>query len=97
MSARVSPRPSPRPSPKLWRSMSYGSRRNSWKLKKAKDGDKARLMRQTSNAEDDEEFFYDYDEDEDDEVFQPSSNPTLRAACIHTLKRYIYLSFNLSL
>ena len=45
-------------------------------------------MRQASNTDgDDDDDDYDYDEDEDDEVFQPSSNPTLRATCIHTIKR----------
>ena len=49
-------------------------------------------MRQASNTDgDDDDEDYDYDEDEDDEVFQPSSNPTLRAACIHTIKRLLFL------
>ncbi|KAL4240739.1 Voltage-dependent T-type calcium channel subunit alpha-1G [Mactra antiquata] len=80
MSARVSPRPSPRPSPRLWRSFSYGSRRNSWKLKRPKEGDKAKLMNGESNNEtgEDDVDFGDYDEDEDDEVFKPTSQPILK-------------------
>ena len=47
-------------------------------------------MRTTSNTDgEDDDDYYDYDEDEDDEVFQPSSNPTLKTACIHSIKRYI--------
>ncbi|XP_053393144.1 voltage-dependent T-type calcium channel subunit alpha-1G-like isoform X2 [Mercenaria mercenaria] len=80
MSARVSPRPSPRPSPRLWRSLSYGSRRNSWKMKRTREGDKAKLMKTGSNNDncDDDEYFCDYDEDEDDEVFKPASQPILK-------------------
>ncbi|WAQ95507.1 CAC1H-like protein [Mya arenaria] len=79
--SRVSPRPSPRPSPRLWRSHSYGSRRNSWKLKRTKDGDKAKLVEPGTKQEDndDDVDFGDYDEEEDDEVFKPTtSQPILK-------------------
>ncbi|KAH3871517.1 hypothetical protein DPMN_034720 [Dreissena polymorpha] len=81
-SPRASPRLSPRPSPRLWRSQSYGSRRNSWKLKRErKDGDKEKLVEngQKNDDCDDGEGMCDYDDDDDDEVFKPAtSHPILK-------------------
>lgn len=90
LSARVSPRPSPRPSPRLRRSHSYCSRRSSWKSKKGKDEERAKLVKQNSNNEerDDESDFCDFDEDGDDEVFKPAlSHPILKTP-ENAAKRY---------
>lgn len=97
MSAKVSPKPSPRPSPRLWRSHSYGSRRNSWKFKRTKDGqgDRAKLVDTIPNNTDydDDDGMYDYDDDDDDdEVFKPYSQPMLKQRCGSSIKRYIILT-----
>jgi len=90
MSARVSPRPSPRPSPRLWRSHSYGSHRNSWKSRRAKEGDRAKLVKQSSHNDDREEDsdICDFDDEDDDEVFKPNSSHPILKTSEHVPKRY---------
>ncbi|KAK3601868.1 hypothetical protein CHS0354_041799 [Potamilus streckersoni] len=88
LSARVSPRPSPRPSPRLWRSFSYGSRsRNSWKFKRAKDGDKTKLVYKNDTDRDDC-IDIDDDENDDDEVFQSNSCLSQKAHDRHQFKSH---------
>lgn len=63
LSPRISPRPSPCLSPCLRRSLSSGSRSNSWKRRRSQDGDRKCLV---------PECKIDSMDTDDDDVFQPN-------------------------
>ncbi|KAL5018698.1 hypothetical protein ScPMuIL_004420 [Solemya velum] len=62
LSLRVPSKTSLHPSPRLQRSYSYGSRRNSWKGRRSRDGDRLILVHDSQSDS----------VDEDDDVFKPN-------------------------
>ncbi|XP_065922507.1 voltage-dependent T-type calcium channel subunit alpha-1I isoform X8 [Magallana gigas] len=72
LSPRISPRPSPCLSPCLRRSLSSGSRSNSWKRRRSQDGDRKCLV---------PECKIDSMDTDDDDVFQPNCPTPNRSDC----------------
>uniref|UniRef100_A0A8W8MSY6 Voltage-dependent T-type calcium channel subunit alpha n=1 Tax=Magallana gigas TaxID=29159 RepID=A0A8W8MSY6_MAGGI len=72
LSPRISPRPSPCLSPCLRRSLSSGSRSNSWKRRRSQDGDRKCLV---------PECKIDSMDTDDDDVFQPNCPMPNRSDC----------------